>query len=408
VDNAYNFRLIQQSQESFKKLYEVGTALGAITDPKEIEKAYELAVRAVSRDKQVNAFLHKLDPQSQTLVLVWRSESSPTKLPESIALDDKGIDATVAREKKAVDLPDTTQPENGVSLNRFDRIYGSRIAVPLGFGGNNYGVLSIGHPEPHSFSDIDLKFIEGVSQLLALTIYRLAAEKNARELEAIGLMGHVAYELAHRIGNDLGWVQVTFDTTLPASLSPYLKRKLEKLIVNVFKVLKLGNDVKSALMTGGSHKKMITVEECVSQIRDRVSSVPDRIRFEWEIESIDSFLYADVAQIASIVQNLISNAVDALPGRGKIEIRIWEVGDWIGIKVSDDGVGIPEEIRERIYDLFISSKGSSGFGLWSARQHTLMHEGSLTCESAIGKGTAFTLLLRKAESYEAPIEGLAA
>ena len=69
----------------------------------------------------------------------------------------------------------------------------------------------------------------------------------------------------------------------------------------------------------------------------------------------------------------------------------------VAIHITDTGIGIPEEVHDKIFELFVSTKGSSGFGLWSARTNALKNHGTLEVKSIVGQGTTFTLLLPKAK-----------
>jgi len=67
------------------------------------------------------------------------------------------------------------------------------------------------------------------------------------------------------------------------------------------------------------------------------------------------------------------------------------------LRVRDTGVGIAPERLSQIFGLFFSTKGSSGFGLWSARRNALRNHGDLKVESKLGEGTTFVLLLPRAD-----------
>jgi len=101
--------------------------------------------------------------------------------------------------------------------------------------------------------------------------------------------------------------------------------------------------------------------------------------------------------VTDILHNLITNANQAMPGGGTIVLRAHNAGRSVALEVSDTGPGIAEQHLTRIFDLFFSTKGSTGFGLWSARHNALSNHGDLTVKSEVGRGTTFTLLLPKAE-----------
>ena len=100
------------------------------------------------------------------------------------------------------------------------------------------------------------------------------------------------------------------------------------------------------------------------------------------------------------VLNLIINAEQALAfTRGSIAVELTSAGEWIEVRVSDDGGGVLVEPRERAFDAFVSTRDpwqGAGLGLWSARAIAEMHHGTVTIET--GKsGGAFLMRLPKVE-----------
>ncbi len=97
--------------------------------------------------------------------------------------------------------------------------------------------------------------------------------------------------------------------------------------------------------------------------------------------------------IDDVLRNLIANAIHAISNSGKITLRARNAGRYVALEVTDTGVGIPPEKQSKIFDLFFSTKGSSGFGLWSARRNVLKNHGQIKVESKPSQGTTFILLL---------------
>ncbi len=103
-----------------------------------------------------------------------------------------------------------------------------------------------------------------------------------------------------------------------------------------------------------------------------------------------------------VILNLIVNAAHAIEavgadGKGRITISTRNIGEQIEIRVSDTGVGIPEEIREKIFDPFFTTKEpGKGTGQGLAISYTIItmkHEGTISVQSEIGKGTTFIVCL---------------
>ncbi len=110
-------------------------------------------------------------------------------------------------------------------------------------------------------------------------------------------------------------------------------------------------------------------------------------------------------EIRQVLNNLIANAVDALPQQqGRLLLRCRDGRDWkdgrqgMVITVADDGNGMSPQVRRRIFEAFFSTKGilGTGIGLWLSAEIVQRHHGKLRCRSSQashGHGTVFSLFL---------------
>ena len=113
-----------------------------------------------------------------------------------------------------------------------------------------------------------------------------------------------------------------------------------------------------------------------------------------ELGDGDPVALIDAAQLRQCLINLVRNAADALAGkdRGTVTLRTARIGVRVLISVADDGVGIPAEDLPRLFDPFFSTKeGGSGLGLALTQQIIKDHGGDITVDSAVGRGTTFTV-----------------
>lgn len=102
-------------------------------------------------------------------------------------------------------------------------------------------------------------------------------------------------------------------------------------------------------------------------------------------------------QLNQVFLNLLVNAAHAMEDRqGNITVRTWSRQDHVFVSVADNGCGMPEEVRQRIFEPFFTTKETgkgTGLGLSISYDIIRKHEGEITVESEVGKGTTFTVQL---------------
>ena len=118
-----------------------------------------------------------------------------------------------------------------------------------------------------------------------------------------------------------------------------------------------------------------------------------------EMPGTPIWLDGDFTRLSQVVSNLLTNAAKYTPSEGRIQVSANRVEDRVRIDVADNGVGVPEEMQVRVFDLFTQSKGPDdrsreglGIGLALVRELVEMHEGAVELESnGPGSGSRFTV-----------------
>ncbi|MGB8168970.1 MAG: response regulator [Chthoniobacteraceae bacterium] len=113
------------------------------------------------------------------------------------------------------------------------------------------------------------------------------------------------------------------------------------------------------------------------------------------------------SELREAVANVVFNAIDAIPKRGTILLRTEVQGAWLVITVTDNGVGMTEEVRARCLEPFFSTKQNEGTGLGLGSVYGIVrrHKGEIEIQSEPGRGTSVAISLpleRKAEELESP------
>jgi two-component system, NtrC family, sensor histidine kinase HydH len=110
--------------------------------------------------------------------------------------------------------------------------------------------------------------------------------------------------------------------------------------------------------------------------------------------SIDGTILMDNDLMTQAILNLLQNALAATPTNGSIELNVWKKEKSIFMEIRDTGAGISEELLEKIFNLYFTTKNKgNGMGLAITQQIVTQHRGNIRVESVHSKGTIFTISL---------------
>jgi PAS domain S-box-containing protein len=123
-------------------------------------------------------------------------------------------------------------------------------------------------------------------------------------------------------------------------------------------------------------------------------------------EPAHCYTMGNASELREVFVNLIVNAVDAMPYGGQLSISCARKDNRLRLNFTDTGMGIPEDVRERIFEPFYTTKGAHGTGLGLAVSYGIIerHEGIINVESEVGRGTTFEIDLPASEVAQARIE----
>ncbi len=241
--------------------------------------------------------------------------------------------------------------------------------------------------------------------VLAASFNQMASElertqRNLVEAEKFAFVGELAAGVAHEIRtalNVLGSSTQILERSLPADGDPEAAELAEMIRAEVGRLANVVNDLLTlsrphplSLESGLLSEPLFRAADFVApQARDK------EIRIVRTVPDDEVSLPRDSELIHQAAVNLLVNAIQALGHGGCIEIRVLATKDGHGgFEVSDDGPGIPGELRDRIFDPFVTARdGGVGLGLTFVKRVAHDHHGSISVESEPGSGTCFRIRL---------------
>jgi signal transduction histidine kinase len=208
-------------------------------------------------------------------------------------------------------------------------------------------------------------------------------------------LGTLAGGLAHELSNPLNalFLQVEMLSKDP-EISP---KRLEKLRSNLERMRNILEAMRNgARLSGGERRPVDLAREAdlaftlmEARLRNKVSLV----RAYAQIPSV----YCQPTLLGQVLVNLLSNAADAVAGRDhpRVALRVRREGPMAFIEVEDNGPGVPEELREKIFQPFFSTKGDlgNGLGLWISSEIARVHGGTLSVHKGSWGGALFRVEL---------------
>lgn len=213
-------------------------------------------------------------------------------------------------------------------------------------------------------------------------------EMEERIVQLNGVLRLLNKNLRHDVLNDLNVVS--------NSLELYRENKDERLLESAFKsiekiinLVKRMRELESLVSSGGSLKSY--------NVKDLVSSIEEDFDIEINVEG-DGVVLGDEA-LNSVLGNIIGNSIKH--GKAdKANITVEEEDEFCSIRITDNGVGVPDEIKENVFEEGFSGDDSgSGLGLYIVKKTVERYGGSIEIEDNHPIGTTFILRLQKASSY---------
>ncbi len=155
-----------------------------------------------------------------------------------------------------------------------------------------------------------------------------------------------------------------------------------------------------------------TIETAVEMARPML---PANVALEVSLNCPGATILANTTQLHQIVMNLFSNAAQAMPDGGRITLRTDSEGDWerhrrelglpasghVRLVIEDTGCGIPPDVLEHVFEPFFTTKPKGkGTGLGLSVVHGIVraHQGAITVESTVGRGTRFEIFFPRAKA----------
>ena len=397
--------------EQLEALREVSDAVSSSLDPDAVlNSIVSNAVRLTGTD---GGSIMEYDEHTDAFV-VRAAAGSGQELLNQLRNITMRRDATLvgraATERRPLEVPDLSQ----VPLDPHQEVlyrdgWRSMLAIPMLRGDLIVGVVVIRRRTVGSFPEdmVDLLQTLATQSSVALVNARLFRELETKSAELEVASHHKSEFLAsmsHELRTPLNAV-IGFSEVLIDRMFGELNERQDEYVHDIWNsgkhLLELLNEILdlSKVEAGQMVLEPTTfrveqaLEYVVSLVRERAArhGISVSVGIEDDVDTLD----ADELRFKQVLLNLLSNAVKFTPDGGSVEVRAERVDDELVVTVSDTGVGVPPEDRERIFESFqqggrgVAREEGTGLGLTLTRRIIELFDGRLWLESEVGVGSTF-------------------
>lgn len=421
IENARLFEESKQRLRAAEALAAVGRDLG---------QSLDLAVVGRRITDRIRELLHlpfsalyRLEPESGDLAALAVSENVASSLGREMVFA-RGIGATglavsegrpVASEDVLADPRLTFTPEVRIRVEQAQ--FRAVLAVPLLVEDRVIGALAVGEQAGRVFNDEEIQLAEAFAGQAALALknarlfdearraladLKVAEEQLIRD-STLRALGELAAGAAHHLNNllaiVLGRVRL-LQSSLESAPAPRPLAIIERATMDAAEVVR--RVLRFARQQPLEERVAVDLKRLAAEVREMArprwqdAGHARGLEIQVVVEGEDvPPIAGNPSALLEVLLNLVLNAVDALPDGGRIVLRTFREGSWVGVAVTDNGVGMSPEVRAQVLQPFFTTKGpkSTGLGLSVAYGTLQRHGGGLTIESEEGRGTTITIRL---------------
>jgi signal transduction histidine kinase/ActR/RegA family two-component response regulator len=332
---------------------------------------------------------------------------------------DETLVGLAALEGRPIAVSDIALVDRDVHLQLlYEDGWRSVLAVPVMRGGHIMGGMVVRRKTPGDFSDEVMDFMQTFASQSALAVFNARVfrelERKSAELQVASqhksdFLASMSHELRTPLNAVIGFSEVLLERMF-GDLNERQEEYLRDILNSGQHLLELLNDILdlSKVEAGRMELELSefsirgVIEQALALVRERAAL--HRIELAVEIDPSLDVVESDERRFKQVLLNLLSNAVKFTPDGGHVVVRASRAEHRLTVTVSDDGIGIPLEDQERIFESFQQGRRGAwreegtGLGLTLCRRIVALLGGVMTLQTEVGSGStfAFTIPLHNA------------
>jgi K+-sensing histidine kinase KdpD len=382
----------------FNRLQRLIEASKIINSTLDLDELLELILNSATQSIQADrGTLYLVDDIKKEL---WSKVHQGTDMLEIRLPIGKGLAGFVAETGETVIIPDTyADPRFNPDI---DKRTGYRTRNMLCMPMKNkdrkiIGVFQLLNKNQGCFDNDDVSFIDALSAHASVAIENAHMAQEMVANERLSAVGKMASVIIHDIKNPMGTLRVYAQVMKKKSGNEEANKLADEMIHQVDRFVNMTQEILD-FTRGVSASNFQELE-----FFDVMNGVLDFIEKDLEKNNVNLKRFAqfrgvvniDQDKIVRVFYNIASNARDAMPQGGTLTVTTIEENGYVRIDFTDTGTGMPEEVKKRIFEPFMTygKKHGTGLGMSIVKKVIDDHNGKIEINSVMGKGTTITIYL---------------
>jgi len=404
LDGFLESRVLGKQLPDRARLRFLAQRISSIQDEEEIFRETVRSISEAFNVTQVNLFLRlEFDSKFQS-----RAATANSAKIEAFAESDPLLELLQTSRRCLLldELQFEAQIPAGGFLEVLRRDQKIDLVVPVYADACFYGFITLGaRNRGVLFADADISLLETIALQLGLNLRSRQLERQANQTEKLIALGTLAAGLAHEIRNPLVSIRTFSELIGEQGADPEFRREFKSVVGrDVSRIATIVENISAFADNAQVKTSSVDIHEVINGVYDiaRPEFMQAGVGFEAPSTALH-LVSGNYSQLLQVFLNLFQNAIHALEGRPEPKVTVGyrlvnddEGGRTLIVSVSDNGAGIDDVVRARIFDPFITTKATGdgqkrgmGLGLAIVKRIVEGHRGAITVTSEAGRGTTF-------------------